>query len=88
MKSPRAGASTRSRDGRGLGIGTIKADTLAAGGTEVTVDRATGKVHNFWAASVLLVSNIKVDGKPIGAFGEGEFSFRQPILATLPTLGY
>ena len=42
-----------SRDGRGLGVGTmVKDDTLAAGVAEVSVDRATGKikVHNFWAA--------------------------------------
>jgi isoquinoline 1-oxidoreductase beta subunit len=44
---------TRSRNGRGLGVGTmVKDDTLAAGVAEVSVDRATGKikVHNFWAA--------------------------------------
>jgi taurine dioxygenase len=36
-------------------------------------DRAEGiKQDN---QKVLLVSNIKVDGKPIGAFGEGEFWF-------------
>ena len=44
---------TRSRNGRGLGVGTmVKDDTLAAGVAEVSVERVTGKikVHNFWAA--------------------------------------
>ena len=47
-----------------------KAPEALRGRNEGTVQEA-----NEHADKVLLVTNIKVDGKPIGAFGEGEFWF-------------
>jgi isoquinoline 1-oxidoreductase beta subunit len=62
---------TRKRDGTALGIAVQeKAETLAAGVAEVSVDRPSGKikVHNFWAA---IDAGIAVQPRNLAAQTEG-----------------
>ena len=66
---------TRKRDGRALGVATmVKDDTLAAGVSEVSVDRASGKlkVHNVWVA---LDAGIAVQPGNIAAQTEGSIVY-------------
>jgi isoquinoline 1-oxidoreductase beta subunit len=61
----------RKRDGTALGVAVQeKAETLAAGVAEVSVDRASGKikVHNFWAA---IDAGIAVQPRNLAAQTEG-----------------
>ncbi|HEY2227958.1 MAG TPA: molybdopterin cofactor-binding domain-containing protein [Xanthobacteraceae bacterium] len=62
---------TRKRDGTALGVAVQeKAETLAAGVAEVSVDRGGGKikVHNFWAA---IDAGIAVQPRNLAAQTEG-----------------
>ena len=62
---------TRRRDGTALGIALQeKAETLAAGVAEVSVDRSSGKikVHNFWAA---IDAGLAVQPRNLAAQTEG-----------------
>jgi isoquinoline 1-oxidoreductase beta subunit len=62
---------TRKRDGTALGIAVQeKAETLAVGVAEVSVDRASGriKVHNFWAA---IDAGLAVQPRNLAAQTEG-----------------
>jgi isoquinoline 1-oxidoreductase beta subunit len=62
---------TRKRDGTALGVAVQeKAETLAAGIAEVSLDRASGKikVHNFWAA---IDAGLAVQPRNLAAQTEG-----------------
>jgi isoquinoline 1-oxidoreductase beta subunit len=62
---------TRKREGTALGLALQeKAETLAAGVAEVSVDRASGKikVHNFWAA---IDAGLAVQPRNLAAQTEG-----------------
>ena len=62
---------TRRREGTALGISLQeKAETLAAGVAEVSVDRSSGKikVHNFWAA---IDAGLAVQPRNLAAQTEG-----------------
>src|ERR1700681_59035 len=65
----------RKRDGTALGVAfQEKAETLAAGVAEVSVDRASGKikVHNFWTA---IDAGIAVQPHNLAAQTEGSIVF-------------
>jgi isoquinoline 1-oxidoreductase beta subunit len=66
---------TRKREGTALGVATmVKDDTLSAGVTEVSVDRASGKikVHNVWVA---IDAGIAVQPRNLAAQTEGSIVY-------------